>query len=330
LDGSCFRLTGTGWLNLRPVVWFSRTNSGLVWPGNFTRPCTRLSGTVDFAWSGVRLTRSANLAWATARIGTCDAGLSGDGPRGCNHGRTTLVDVIELLTILRGLPLVLNLGRHGRNARTAHSCDFGCLWPHGDAASATVVSDTIIVVHRDGAVVDVSDSRAYAIDGTVVVKVISVPVPAVIAIAGVAEAIVDASIETNMKAPETAVKAPAVAIPTPVARRPESSIVGRRAPRTGDPIVAGRSPIPITGCPDVVGSRSFGLVVDGQWRRRFVRVFDRLRLAVSVEFIESLRVLIGLVLIGWWRSALLLRLLGAGLRWILFDTLLGLRLRADA
>lgn len=302
LTRSYFRLAGAGWLDLRPVVRFGRTGARLA------RTNFRLAGTG----------RHRAGVWAG------EAGLRGDGPRGCDHGRTALVDVVELLTVLRGFALILNLGCHWRNARPAHGCDLSRLWANCDSAVTAVVGDAGVVVDDDCAVVDVSDVDVDAVDRAVVVEVVAVPVAAVITDAGVAEAVVNAAVEADMRAPEAAMEAPAIAVPAPVAGGPESTVVGWSTPCAGDPVVTGGSPVPVAGGPDVVGRGSDGLIVDGERWRRLVGVFDGLGLAVGVDLGKALSVLIGLILIGG-RSCL-----GwSGLFRILLGVLLGLGLRTS-
>jgi hypothetical protein len=267
------------------------------------------------------------LAWAADLAGairhgcrdrTCDAGLCCDGARSGDHRRTTLVDVVELLAVVGGFTLVLDLRRHGRRSRTAECCDFGGLWTDGDAPAASVIGDSCRVVDDDRAAVDVGDVDVDAIDCAVVVEVVSVPVAAVIAVTGVTEAVVDASIEADVEAPVATVEAPAAVVPTPVAGSPERSIVRRSAPCAGNPVVADGTPIPVAGCPDVVGSGGYWLVVFGERRWGLVGVFDGSRLAFLIKLIEGLGVLVGLVLIGRWRRCLN----GSGLFWILLCGLL--------
>jgi hypothetical protein len=160
--------------------------------------------------------------------------------------------------------LVLDLGRHWRSAWAPEGLDLGGPRAHVNAASAPVVGDARVVVHDDGAVVDVGDAGDIdAVDGVVVVEVVALPIAAIVAIAGVAEAIVDAAIETDVQAPVAAMKAPAIVIPTPIAGSPESTVVGWSAPGAGNPIVAGRTPVPVTGGPDIVWRRGLGLLVFG-------------------------------------------------------------------
>ena len=325
-----FRLPRAGWLlDLRPVVGL--TGSGTVRPADLGLNSRLESRTTSWlhCWLSARLDGADfGLAGTVSGIGPGEAGLRGDGPGSCDHGRAALVHVVELLTILRGFALVLDLGRHGRNSWAAHGSDLGRLRPDSDAASAAVVGDAGVVVDDDGAVVDVGDVWADAVDGAVVVEVVAVPVAAVVANAGVAEAVVDAAVEADVKAPEAAMEAPAVVIPAPVAGGPEGAVVGWSAPGAGDPVVAGGTPVPVAGGPDVVGRGGFGLLVDGQRRRWLVGVFDGRGLAFLVELVGGLCILIGLILIGWGRrSGLLRRVLR---RRILLVALLGLGLGANS
>jgi hypothetical protein len=285
------------------------------------RTLVGLAGPGELGWA------SGGFRRASVGVGSGYAGLSGDGTRGGDHGGTALVDVVELLSVLGGCALHLDLRGHGRGARSAIGCDLGGLRADVDAAAASVIGDTGVVVDHDGAVVDVSDVDVYAVDGAVVVEVVSVPVAAVIAVAGVAEAVVDASVEADVEAPVAAAVSPAVVVPTPVAGGPEGSVIGRGAPCAGDPVVAGGAPVPVAGGPEVVGGGGDGLLVNGKWGWGLVGVFNGWGFAILIELIVGLSVLIGLVLIGWWRRGRILIWRGRR-RGSLLGYLLGLRLRA--
>jgi hypothetical protein len=259
------------------------------------------------------------------------AWLGGDWPGSCNYGWTASVYVVELLPVLGGFALMLDLGGHGRDSGTAHGFDFGRSWSVGETASASVIGDAGVVVDDDGAIVDVGDVDVDTVDGAVVVEVVAAPIAAVVADTGVAKAVVDASVIADVGTPEAAVEAVSPVIPAPVAWGPEGAVVRRSAPCAGDPVVAGGSPVPVTGGPDIVRRGGFGLLVDGQGRGRLVGVFDGLGFAFCVKLLGGLRVLIGLVLIGWRRGGLLIGiLLWRILLWrILLGTLLGLGLVAN-
>ena len=84
---------------------------------------------------------------------------------------------------------------------------FGCR-PHPDAALAAVVGDADVVVH-DHVAVDVGvvdDGRVHIQHGGVIAEDAAIPAPADEACAEVAEAVVDASIETDLRSPEARVE----------------------------------------------------------------------------------------------------------------------------
>jgi hypothetical protein len=81
------RLAWSGWLNLRLCLRLARTVPGLD-------------------------------AWVRA----LDAGLRSDRTCSDRHSGTALVLVIELLTVLRRLVLILELGRHRRSAGLTQGC----------------------------------------------------------------------------------------------------------------------------------------------------------------------------------------------------------------
>jgi len=269
LHGPDLRLAGTALGLTRPDLGLARSS------GLYLRTVIRFAGTkagarhwlarlCDLPWPCARLAGAIDFARTVARIGACNSGLCGDGPGSRDQGGPAFIHVVKLLAVLRCFALVLNLGCHRWSAWPAEGFDLGGPWAHINAAPAAVVGDAGDVVHHDGAVVDVSDAGDIdAVDGAVVVEVVASPIAAVVAIAGVAEAIVDAAVETDVKAPVTAVEAPAVVIPTPISRGPQSAIVGGSAPCAGNPVVAGWTPVPVTGGPDIVWRRGLGLLVFG-------------------------------------------------------------------
>src|ERR1700719_2551171 len=91
-----------------------------------------------------------------------------------------------------------------------------------DAARATVVADARIVVHDDRLVIDIGHvGDVHVSDATVVEKSVSSPLPAEKADAGVAKAVVDATVKVDVRPPVAAVPNVESIIPTPVAWSPE-------------------------------------------------------------------------------------------------------------
>lgn len=91
---------------------------------------------------------------------------------------------------------------------------------HRGAAGTAVVADVGRVVD-DGLVVDVSDRDIRdVVDGTVVEEVAAAPITALIADAGVAEAIGDAAVEADGRSPITGVECVDAIVPAPIAGRP--------------------------------------------------------------------------------------------------------------
>ena len=316
--GSRFRLTGTNLGLPRP----SRLYLGTV--VRFAGPVLWLSRSRGLAGPSVGLTRAVDFARTAAWVGTTNSGLCGDRPGSRDQSGAAFVHVVELLAVLGRRVLILDLCGHRRRSRAAEGCNFCGLRTSGNASTATVVGYAGIVVYDDGAVINMSHVDVDSIHRAVVVEVVSVPVAAVIAEAGVTEAIIDASVEADMGAPVSAAEAPTVVVPAPVTGSPKSSVIRWKTPSAGYPVVAGGRPVPVAGGPDVVGSGGYGLVVLGECRRRLVGVYGGLGFAFGVELIEGLRILIGLI--GGLRR--LCRLVGSGLLRILFGGLYRLSLGA--
>ena len=225
----------------------------------------------------------------------CDAAVGGEGTWRCNDGGTASICCVELPVVLGGLALVLKLGGHGRGAGAAHGCEFGGLRADVDAASAAVVGDAGVVVDDYGAVVDIGDVvDVDAVDGAVVVEAVSIPVAAMVAVAGVSEAIVDASVVADVRTPEAGMEAIAVTEEEPVAGCPEGSGIGGGDPGSGNPVVASGSVTPVAGRPEIVRRGSWGLVVDGERGRRLIG-FERCLSCVYLIIVGG----VGLVAVGW-------------------------------
>jgi hypothetical protein len=148
--------------------------------------------------------------------------------------RISVVLIEELLTVLCSLLVKLSLLRYGRRVPLAHGSSFRQGGPEVDAPSSTVVAHAVVVVHDHRVVVDVVDVDFIdAVDGAVIEEAIAVPVTALIAMAAIAEAIVDAAIEADVRAPVSAMEEISTAEEAPVRRRPECADVGCGNPNAG-------------------------------------------------------------------------------------------------
>src|ERR1700723_3379078 len=100
------------------------------------------------------------------------------------------------------------------------------------------------------------------------VKAPTTPVPALISDSEIAEAVIDAAVETYVRSPIPCVPDVDAITPTPVARSPQHSNRWGHHPRAGHPVVTIWSPRPVTRRPDVVGPRTNRLRVNRDRRRR--------------------------------------------------------------
>src|SRR5262249_6788033 len=118
-------------------------------------------------------------------------------------------------------------------------------------------------------VVDVVDGRHVHVgDGGVVVERVASPVAADVTDAEVAEAVVDAAVETYVWAPVSGVPYVHAVRPSPVARRPQRANEGRDHPIAGYPVITSIDvPSPVAGHPDVTGSGAYRLSIDRNRRR---------------------------------------------------------------
>jgi len=122
----------------------------------------------------------------------------------------------------------------------------------------------VVHVHVDGVV-----STAKTVIGGVIEEVTAAPLATNEAYAEVAEAIVDAAIEADVRAPVAGVEAVIAAFPTPPRGCPEITGFRRDDPGAGNPVIAAVICIgPVARRPDVAVAGADGLYVDRKrWRR---------------------------------------------------------------
>ena len=163
-----------------------------------------------------------------------------------DDGGLAVIDGGKLLTVLRGLFAMLNLGGHRRNALLARGGELRGSRLASDAAWSVVADagGSVIdsgVVNRgvgDGAVVDLDVAAVHVVDGTVIVEAISAPVSALVTGSGVAISIINTTVIADVRAPITVVVAIAVAAISPPSGCPQITGFGWAGPCAGNPVVA--------------------------------------------------------------------------------------------
>jgi hypothetical protein len=123
-----------------------------------------------------------------------------------------------------------------------------------DVVVGSVVNDSLVVN-----IVNVGD--IHVIHGAVVIEASVSPISALIADTPVAEAVVDAAVKTDIRAPVAIVPGVSVTTPTPIAGRPEQANLGSHYPRTGHPEVTFLSIRPVARRPQIAISRGHRLRV---------------------------------------------------------------------
>ena len=166
-----------------------------------------------------------------------------------------------------------------------------------ETAIAAIKADPVVVVHDHSPVVDVvHHGHVHIVYVAVIEEVAGVPIAALIADAHVAEAIIHASVEANVRTPVAMKEAVAAMGISPIAGGPERPLIGSLHPDTGNPVIACRSITPVARCPEIVIARCLGLLIFRQRRRWLRRVIVR-RLAVVRVIGRPLS--IALVVIGF-------------------------------
>ena len=143
-----------------------------------------------------------------------------------------------------------------------------CRRPLIDAAVAAIVADAVSRVVFDPGVIGVADvGIVYAIDRSVVIKMIVFPAAAFVAATTIAESVIDPAIISNVRAPIAFVEEEGILTPTPVSGGPKVADFGSFDPSAGHPVIVATIPSPITGRPDVAIPGAVGLLINGERRR---------------------------------------------------------------
>jgi hypothetical protein len=108
-----------------------------------------------------------------------------------------------------------------------------------DTTASAVVTDARAVIDNDRLVVNVVHNRdVYVGDGAVVAKVPAIPISALIAVAGVAKAVINPTIKSDMRTPVSVMPEVGTLAPSPVAGSPEESRFRCFYPGARHPVVA--------------------------------------------------------------------------------------------
>ncbi len=146
---------------------------------------------------------------------------------------------------------------------------------------------TAVVAHAihggivdDGLVINVRNiCRAHVVYGAVVIKLPIVPVSALIADTGIAEAVNDSAVEADLRSPITRVPNVTTIAKSPKARGPQHTDCWSLHPGPGHPVIAVRTVSPIPRRPDITGGGTNGLLVYGKRGRGNVDRYRDLRLS---------------------------------------------------
>lgn len=231
-------------------------------------------------------------------------------PRYGDQGRASVVLIKELRTVLHGLLAMQKLRLHRRHVLLADRGNLlRCGWTSYAAVPAVIrnagVVDVGVVDHRDRVLIHVTRLvvAAKVVYRAVVPEVIIVPVPALVAVPDIPEAIVHTAVKANVATPIAVVPAIRVAIPTPPAGRPQRANERGRNPHTRNVVVPGGRIVPVPRRPDVIVRGCWWLFIVSRKRWRCLLRDRHIRIKQRIVFVV-LGSVSGLLVI----AALLLRI----------------------
>ena len=191
--------------------------------------------------------------------------------------RTAVVNGSALIRITSSASLLLHLLSNGSESPLASCSQLLIRRTGDDSALSAVVTDLAVVIYDHSLVVNVGDvHNVDVIHVAIVIEIPTAPVTTVIALAGIAISVVNSAIEPDRGTPVTRIpdKRRVDRAPSPIARRPQSALVRRRHPSTGNPVVpVARVPGPIARRPEIArtGAHRLGIIRE---RRRAERHHD--------------------------------------------------------
>src|SRR5208282_929355 len=232
---------------------FSSLVLGRLVLGWLARSCLIL-GRRSLVRSSSSLSRYHSLAAKLARL------------RRRSDCRSTLIHRCQERVIGARGPHVLGLHCSCRYVALVRGCLLGRGGAGANSTSATVVADVVYSRGVDnGLVVNIGNVHAtHVVHRGVVEEGAVVPISASIAHPAIAEAVVDAAVEADLRAPIPAIPGKGIAAPTPIARSPEQASFRRLDPGTGHPEVAFVAIRPVAGRPHIADRGNHRLLIHGQ------------------------------------------------------------------
>jgi hypothetical protein len=248
-------------IGIGSVCTFGRARDIVV--DRLRRPCV---ARIICSWSIHRGIVGHRRITRPDHTGTVEGRWSGS----CGHLRPALVHRRPLGAVGARHLLMLGLHRRRSDVAPAQGSFLSSIGARVDSAIATVIADAIHsdVIHY-GPVVDiVNASYVHAIDGPVVIKITTAPASALVAVTGITEAVVDATVKAHLRTPISDMPDEGRTAPSPIARCPQKADLGGQHPRSGHPEIAIITIRPVAWSPDVAGTRAPRLLVHRQRRRR--------------------------------------------------------------
>src|SRR5947207_15011879 len=160
------------------------------------------------------------------------------------------------LELLRSWPHFLSVGRSSFLLGSLVRFD-----SVGAVETGTVLSHLLIYITIDVGVVN--DALVHVRHIGVVTEIVSNPAPAPVTVAGVAIAVINSSVKTDMRSPVTLVKYVSTIVPAPPCRCPKQTDTWRSNPGAWHPIIIVLI-APVAGSPNIAFDRTRRLLHDRQ------------------------------------------------------------------
>src|SRR5208282_4652548 len=184
--------------------------------------------------------------------------------------RSPVVNRRIIAAVDPGVVLMRDLIRRPPEMLLVHRGAFPCVRKGTDAALAIEAGVVVLSGVNEGAILVYAVEAGANVPRCCVVKEVSTfPAPTPETNAAVPEAVINPTVESDVRSPVARMPAVSAAHESPVAGRPKQTGIRRRNPRSRNPVVAHRGTVaPVAGCP----KKSFGgagrLLIYRQRRRR--------------------------------------------------------------